>query len=151
MYITFITEARHDFSKLVTSRPHSVVSQGREARITLRASILEQASCFATLYPAYGLGDGLADVTSSAPRIRTLGYLGGQCAGQCTTMKYLLGHVDLDAKFDPWVGRPRGLAHRNVWTNCVYGMSRVKVANLSPSRARSLLVISVQTRGHSDF
>ena len=61
-----ITKFRRILSKLVTSRPHSISCQGREAQIALSASIPERASLFAALYPTYGLGDALADVTSSA-------------------------------------------------------------------------------------
>ena len=63
---TFIAEAHRILSKLVTFRPNSVTSQGREAQITLSASMLEQSPLFAAVYLAYGLGDALADVTSSA-------------------------------------------------------------------------------------
>jgi hypothetical protein len=66
MDIPSIVEARRILTKLVTSRPHSVTSLGREAQIALSASILEQASLFAALYPVYGLGNALSDVTSSA-------------------------------------------------------------------------------------
>ena len=66
MDIPSISEARRILSKLVTSRPHSVTSQGREAQVALSASILERASLFAALYPVYGLGDALGDVMSSA-------------------------------------------------------------------------------------
>ena len=59
-------KARHILNRLVISRPHSISSQGHEAQIALSASIHEQASLFAVLYPPYGLGDALADVTSSA-------------------------------------------------------------------------------------
>jgi hypothetical protein len=45
--------------------PDSITPQGREAQ-SRSAPILEQASLFTALYPVYGLGDALADVTSSA-------------------------------------------------------------------------------------